>query len=86
MDGPQGKDAPRVLLRNVKIKSSELPKSNTFASKDFVGIGVETKGNVHVQYCVIENAMYCMRVGSYDNEEEAIKKAILPKRLSKARL
>lgn len=71
MDGPQGKDAPRVLLRNVKIKSSELPKSNTFASKDFVGIGVETKGNVHVQYCVIENAMYCMRVGSYDNEEEA---------------
>lgn len=74
MEGPQGKDAPRVLLRNVKIKSSELPKSNTFASKDFVGIGVETKGNVHVQYCVIENAMYCMRVGSYDNEEEAIKK------------
>lgn len=74
MDGPEGKDAPRVLLRNVKIKSSELPKSNTFASKDFVGIGVETKGNVHVQYCVIENAMYCMRVGSYDNEEEAIKK------------
>lgn len=74
MDGPEGKDAPRVLLRNVKIKSSELPKNNTFASKDFVGIGVETKGNVHVQYCVIENAMYCMRVGSYDNEEEAIKK------------
>lgn len=74
MDGPQGKDAPRVLLRNVKIKSSELPKSNTFASKDFVGIGVETKGNVHVQYCIIENAMYCMRVGSYDNEEEAINK------------
>lgn len=74
MDGPQGKDAPRVLLRNVKIKSSELPKSNTFASKDFVGIGVETKGNVHVQYCIIENAMYCMRVGSYDNEEEAVKK------------
>lgn len=74
IDGPQGKDAPRVLLRNVKIKSSELPKSNTFASKDFVGIGVETKGNVHVQYCVIENAMYCMRVGSYDNEEEAINK------------
>lgn len=74
MDGPQGKDKPRVLLRNVKIKSSELPKNNTFASKDFVGIGVETKGNVHVQYCVIENAMYCMRVGSYDNEEEAIKK------------
>lgn len=74
MDGPQEKDAPRVLLRNVKIKSSELPKDNTFASKDFVGIGVETKGNVHVQYCVIENAMYCMRVGSYDNEEEAVKK------------
>lgn len=74
MDGPQEKDAPRVLLRNVKIKSSELPKNNTFASKDFVGIGVETKGNVHVQYCVIENAMYCMRVGGYDNEEEAIKK------------
>ena len=74
MDGPQGKDAPRVLLRNVKIKSSELPKSNTFASKDLVGIGVETKGNVHVQYCIIENAMYCMRVGSYDNEEEAINK------------
>lgn len=74
MDGPQGKDAPRVLLRNVKIKSSELPKNNTFANKDFVGIGVETKGNVHVQYCVIENAMYCMRVGSYDNEEEAINK------------
>lgn len=74
MDGPQEKDAPRVLLRNVKIKSSELPKNNTFASKDFVGIGVETKGNVHVQYCVIENAMYCMRVGSYDNEEEAVKK------------
>lgn len=74
MDGPEGKDAPRVLLRNVKIKSSELPKNNTFASKDFVGIGVETKGNVHVQYCVIENAMYCMRVGSYDNEEEAVKK------------
>lgn len=74
MDGPQGKDEPRVLLRNVKIKSSELPKNNTFASKDFVGIGVETKGNVHVQYCVIENAMYCMRVGSYDNEEEAVKK------------
>lgn len=74
MDGPEGKDAPRVLLRNVKIKSSELPKNNTFASKDFVGIGVETKGNVHVQYCVIENAMYCLRVGSYDNEEEAVKK------------
>lgn len=74
MDGPQEKDAPRVLLRNVKIKSSELPKNNTFANKDFVGIGVETKGNVHVQYCVIENAMYCMRVGGYDNEEEAIKK------------
>lgn len=74
MDGPQGKDAPRVLLRNVKIKSSELPKSNTFASKDFVGIGVETKGNVHVQYCVIENAMFCMKVGSYNNEEEAVKK------------
>ena len=74
MDGPQDKDKPRVLLRNVKIKSSELPKNNTFASKDFVGIGVETKGNVHVQYCVIENAMYCMRVGGYDNEEEAVKK------------
>lgn len=74
MDGPQEKDKPRVLLRNVKIKSSELPKNNTFANKDFVGIGVETKGNVHVQYCVIENAMYCMRVGGYDNEEEAIKK------------
>ncbi|MGN0752098.1 MAG: Ig-like domain-containing protein [Christensenellales bacterium] len=74
MDGPEGKDKPRVLLRNVKIKSSELPKSNTFANKDFVGIGVETKGNVHVQYCVIENAMYCMRVGGYDNEEEAVKK------------
>ena len=74
MDGPQDKDKPRVLLRNVKIKSSELPKNNTFASKDFVGIGVETKGNVHVQYCIIENAMYCMRVGSYDNEEEAVKK------------
>lgn len=74
MDGPEGKDAPRVLLRNVKIKSSELPKNNTFANKDFVGIGVETKGNVHVQYCVIENAMYCLRVGSYDNEEEAVKK------------
>lgn len=74
MDGPQGKDKPRVLLRNVKIKSSELPKNNTFANKDFVGIGVETKGNVHVQYCVIENAMYCLRVGSYDNEEEAVKK------------
>lgn len=74
MDGPEGKDKPRVLLRNVKIKSSELPKNNTFANKDFVGIGVETKGNVHVQYCVIENAMYCMRVGGYDNEEEAIKK------------
>ena len=74
MDGPEGKDKPRVLLRNVKIKSSELPKNNTFANKDFVGIGVETKGNVHVQYCVIENAMYCMRVGGYDNEEEAVKK------------
>lgn len=74
MDGPQEKDKPRVLLRNVKIKSSELPKNNTFANKDFVGIGVETKGNVHVQYCVIENAMYCMRVGGYDNEEDAIKK------------
>ena len=74
MDGPEGKDAPRVLLRNVKIKSSELPKNNTFANKDFVGIGVQTMGNVHVQYCVIENAMYCMRVGSYDNEEEAVKK------------
>ena len=74
MDGPEGKDAPRVLLRNVKIKSSELPKNNTFASKDFVGIGVETKGNVHVQYCVIENAMYCMRVGGYDNQEKAVEK------------
>lgn len=74
MDGPQGKDAPRVLLRNVKIKSSELPKSNTFASKDFVGIGILTKGNVHVQYCIIENAMYCMYVRGYDNEEEAVKK------------
>lgn len=74
MDGPEGKDAPRVLLRNVKIKSSELPKNNTFASKDFVGIGVETKGNVHVQYCVIENAMYCMRIGGYDNQEKAVEK------------
>ena len=74
MDGPQGKDAPRVLLRNVKIKSSELPKNNTFANKDFVGIGVETKGNVHVQYCVIENAMYCMRIGGYDNQEKAVEK------------
>ena len=74
MDGPEGKDEPRVLLRNVKIKSSELPKNNTFASKDFVGIGVETKGNVHVQYCVIENAMYCMRVGGYDNQEKAVEK------------
>ena len=74
MDGPEGKDAPRVLLRNVKIKSSELPKNNTFASKDFVGIGVETKGNVHVQYCVIENARYCMRVGGYDNQEKAVEK------------
>lgn len=74
MDGPQEKDAPRVLLRNVKIKSSELPKSNTFASKDFVGTGVLTKGNVHVQYCVIENAMFCMKVGGYNNEEEAVKK------------
>lgn len=74
MDGPQEKDAPRVLLRNVKIKSSELPKSNTFASKDFVGIGILTKGNVHVQYCIIENAMYCMYVRGYDNEEEAVKK------------
>lgn len=74
MDGPEGKDKPRVLLRNVKIKSSELPKNNTFASKDFVGTGVLTKGNVHVQYCVIENAMFCMKVGSYNNEEEAIKK------------
>lgn len=74
MDGPQEKDAPRVLLRNVKIKSSELPKSNTFASKDFVGIGILTKGNVHVQYCIIENAMYCMYVRGYDNEEEAINK------------
>lgn len=74
MDGPEGKDKPRVLLRNVKIKSSELPKSNTFASKDFVGTGVLTKGNVHVQYCVIENAMFCMKVGSYNNEEEAVKK------------
>lgn len=74
MDGPEGKDKPRVLLRNVKIKSSELPKNNTFASKDFVGTGVLTKGNVHVQYCVIENAMFCMKVGSYNNEEEAVKK------------
>lgn len=74
MDGPQGKDEPRVLLRNVKIKSSELPKDNTFASKDFVGIGVETKGNVHVQYCIIENAMYCMRIGGYDNQEKAVEK------------
>ena len=74
MDGPQEKDAPRVLLRNVKIKSSELPKNNTFANKDFVGIGVETKGNVHVQYCVIENAMYCMRIGGYDNQEKAVEK------------
>ena len=74
MDGPQEKDAPRVLLRNVKIKSSELPKSNTFASKDFVGTGVLTKGNVHVQYCVIENAMFCMKVGGYDNQEKAVEK------------
>ncbi len=74
MDGPQDKDKPRVLLRNVKIKSSELPKNNTFANKDFVGIGVETKGNVHVQYCVIENAMYCMRIGGYDNQEKAVEK------------
>lgn len=74
MDGPEGKDAPRVLLRNVKIKSSELPKNNTFANKDFVGIGVQTMGNVHVQYCVIENAMYCMRVGGYDNQEKAVEK------------
>lgn len=74
LKGQEDKNAPRVLLRNVKVKSSELPKENSFASNDFVGIGVQTMGNVHVQYCVIENAMYCMRVGSYDNEEEAVKK------------
>lgn len=74
LKGQEDKNAPRVLLRNVKVKSSELPKENSFASNDFVGIGVQTMGNVHVQYCVIENAMYCLRVGSYDNEEEAVKK------------
>ncbi|UKI47408.1 MAG: Ig-like domain-containing protein [Clostridiales bacterium] len=33
MDGPEGKDAPRVLLRNVKIKSSELPKTTLLQAK-----------------------------------------------------
>lgn len=74
LKGQEDKNAPRVLLRNVKVKSSELPKESSFASNDFVGIGVQTMGNVHVQYCIIENAMYCMRVGGYDNEEEAVKK------------
>lgn len=74
LKGQEDKNAPRVLLRNVKVKSSELPKENSFASNDFVGIGVQTMGNVHVQYCVIENAMYCMRVGGYDNQEKAVEK------------
>ena len=74
LKGQEDKNAPRVLLRNVKVKSSELPKENSFASNDFVGIGVQTMGNVHVQYCVIENAMYCMRIGGYDNQEKAVEK------------
>ena len=74
LKGQEDKDAPRVLLRNVKVKSSELPKENSFASNDFVGIGVQTMGNVHVQYCIIENAMYCMRIGGYDNQKKAVEK------------
>lgn len=74
LKGQEDKNAPRVLLRNVKVKSSELPKENSFASNDFVGIGVQTMGNVHVQYCVIENSMYCMRIGGYDNQEKAVEK------------
>lgn len=74
LKGQEDKNAPRVLLRNVKVKSSELPKENSFASNDFVGIGVQTMGNVHVQYCIIENAMYCMRIGGYDNQEKAVEK------------
>lgn len=74
LKGQEDKNEPRVLLRNVKVKSSELPKENSFASNDFVGIGVQTMGNVHVQYCVIENAMYCMRIGGYDNQEKAVEK------------
>lgn len=74
LKGQEDKNAPRVLLRNVKVKSSELPKESSFASNDFVGIGVQTMGNVHVQYCVIENAMYCMRIGGYDNQEKAVEK------------
>ena len=74
LKGQEDKNAPRVLLRNVKVKSSELPKENSFASNDFVGIGVQTMGNVNVQYCVIENAMYCMRIGGYDNQEKAVEK------------
>lgn len=74
LKGQEDKNAPRVLLRNVKVKSSELPKESSFASNDFVGIGVQTMGNVHVQYCIIENAMYCMRIGGYDNQEKAVEK------------
>lgn len=74
LKGQEDKNAPRVLLRNVKVKSSELPKESSFASNDFVGIGVQTMGNVHVQYCVIENSMYCMRIGGYDNQEKAVEK------------
>lgn len=74
LKGQEDKKAPRVLLRNVKVKSSELPKESSFASNDFVGIGVQTMGNVHVQYCVIENSMYCMRIGGYDNQEKAVEK------------
>lgn len=74
LKGQEDKNAPRVLLRNVKVKSSELPKESSFASNDFVGIGVQTMGNVHVQYCIIENAMYCMRIGGYDNQKKAVEK------------
>lgn len=74
LKGQEDKNAPRVLLRNVKVKSSELPKESSFASNDFVGIGVQTMGNVHVQYCIIENSMYCMRIGGYDNQEKAVEK------------
>lgn len=74
LKGQEDKNAPRVLLRNVKVKSSELPKENSFASNDFVGIGVQTMGNVHVQYCIIENSMYCMSIGGYDNQEKAVEK------------
>lgn len=50
-----------LLLRNVRIQSSQLPSDGTFTSKDFSKICVEARGyNTTVQYCQIENAQNCV--------------------------